>query len=50
MLTEAVNEDSDGNVNDAFEIYTSAVELFLKIVIDFFWYLFFQACLMSKRN
>jgi hypothetical protein len=33
MLIEAVNEDSDGNLDDAFDIYTNSVELFLKIVI-----------------
>lgn len=33
MIREALDEDSDGNVEDAFELYTNVVEIYLKIVI-----------------
>jgi len=32
MIREALDEDSDGNLEEAFELYTNAVEIYLKIV------------------
>lgn len=32
MLNEAMEEDEDGNKAEAFNLYTSAVEFFLKLV------------------
>lgn len=32
MLTDALDEDSDGNFAVAFDLYTGSVELYLKLV------------------
>ena len=32
MIREALDEDSEGNLEEAFELYTNAVEIYLKIV------------------
>ena len=36
LISEGIDEDSEGNLEDAYELYTNAVEVFLKIVIEFF--------------
>ena len=32
MLTDGLDEDSDGNSTEAFNLYTGAVDLYLKLV------------------
>lgn len=32
MLEEALDEDSDGNLKEAFELYKNVVDFYLKIV------------------